>query len=540
MFILLILHQVHASGFSTDIGEVAGLTFIGIACFLVFCTSTMIISRPERKGVISSLIHIIILIQFTRYTCLMNFTASEFYYKFFNIFTIIQDPYELFNTTPQSPWQILRFESTNFIENSIAHLILIPIILLVWIFIKCFVTKYQGPKWNRFFVFTAYASTLDLSVSAFIQIKNLSFDSIIDIFGSVFALSYIAFILGLISLQLFFIYKTRYESLYVAVIIEEFEVDKDYYFYFYFPSMICLKVLYACLLVFTRDKPYTVPIVMSIMNLILFSYIVSIRPYFRLSDMVIVLFGICIEIFFLFFPMIYSVNAVSDIIIDSLTIGILFIGLALFQIKAYLDVKEPKTLTPGVEGKKQTAKVISETDGQLENSRNMILNMSSDEKIISYDDKTSVAGRKNGFFDDKVSKDPVLPIFSGQIADDQYLGNKDKKSDIVRIPSRGSSKIFDFTGEVKAEKNVYNTYKNPNDGVNGIRDISPDTQGNNSIYKNRQNDDNMLRDLRDIDSISNYIGVQEREDKVNSVIEYPKKPRVDLNKFTVKTRFNFE
>lgn len=173
MLFLLILHQVHASGFSTDIGEVAGLTFIGITCFLVFCTAVMIISRPERKGVISSLLHMIILTQFARYTCFMNFTASEFYYKFFNIFSTIQDPYEIFDKNPQSLWQILRFESNNFIENSIAHLTVIAIIILMWLCIKLFVAKYRGPKFDRFLVFITYASVLDLSVSAFIQIKNV-------------------------------------------------------------------------------------------------------------------------------------------------------------------------------------------------------------------------------------------------------------------------------------------------------------------------------------------------------------------------------
>lgn len=174
MLILLILHHVHASGFSTDIGEVSGLTFIGITCFLIFCTAVMIISRPERKGIISSLIHIIILTQFLRYTCFINFTASDFYYKFFNIFSTIQDPYELFDKNLQSIWQILRFESYNFIENSIAHLILIPIIISIWLCIKIFVTKYRGPRWNRFLIFIIYTSALDLSVSAFIQIKNVT------------------------------------------------------------------------------------------------------------------------------------------------------------------------------------------------------------------------------------------------------------------------------------------------------------------------------------------------------------------------------
>lgn len=338
------------------------------------------------------------------------------------------------------------------------------------------------------------------------------------------------------------------------MIVEEFEVGKDYYTYFYFPSMICTKLLYACLLVFTTDKPYTVPIVTSIMNLILcnkytVSYIVSTRPYVHLSDMIIMLFEICIEIIFLFFPVVYSVDAISNIILDSLTLGVLCFGMLILQIKAYLDVKDPKDLTPVSEGKKQTAKVISNNYVPQESSRDGILNMKSDEIEISKDfknidkeqiDDKNLTDKKNSvIFGDWSSEDPVFPIISGQITDDQQRGNKDKTPEIKRIPSRESNKILDFGGKVKSEKNVYNTYRNPNDKPNGGKDALLATQAYDDIGRARQNDGQTLKDLKDIDSISNYLEGKKREDKVVPVKDIEKNQRVDLNKFTVKSRFSF-
>ncbi|OMJ82122.1 hypothetical protein SteCoe_17288 [Stentor coeruleus] len=305
--------------------------------------------------------------------------------------------------------------------------------------------------------------------------------------------------------------------------------------------MIFIKILYACLLVFTIEKPYTVPIVISIMNLILcnkytVSYIVSIRPYVYLYDMIIVLFEIIIEIIFLFFPMIYSVNTISDMIIDSLVIGILLSGILVLQFKAYFNAKDPKSLTSVLEEKNQTAKIVSENDGQYENSKDEILDMSSDEKNIHKDIKN--AYKKNQIGDttlvtdkkkNKVSKDHAFHIVSGEVIGEKRFGLRDKIFDI------GSNKVLDFVGE--GEKNVYNDYKNPNDG---IRDISPDTQAYDDVKKNRKNEGVLMKDLKDVDSINNYVGVQEKGNKVALVIDYQKNQRIDLNKFTVKSRLSFE
>jgi hypothetical protein len=98
-----------------------------------------------------------------------------------------------------------------------------------------------------------------------------------------------------------------------SLITEEFHEGQDYYHYLYYPSNILAKLLYALLIVFTESQKYTVPIVISIVNLILcifyiVAYIVSVRPFVYMSDTLLSLFMIVLEIMFLFVPLLYTVE----------------------------------------------------------------------------------------------------------------------------------------------------------------------------------------------------------------------------------------
>ena len=67
--------------------------------------------------------------------------------------------------------------------------------------------------------------------------------------------------------QILLIYRGS-NSFLVQMIKEEFEEDKEYFYYFYYPALLFKVILNSCLLTFTQDRPYTVPIVTSIINLI--------------------------------------------------------------------------------------------------------------------------------------------------------------------------------------------------------------------------------------------------------------------------------
>ncbi|OMJ82833.1 hypothetical protein SteCoe_16366 [Stentor coeruleus] len=542
---LFILNQANASGLSYDTAKTTGLTFISTGIFLVICTAAMVISRPSRKGILSSLIHMIIFMQFTRYTSLIDFDISIFYYKFFYDFSQIQDPYELFEKNPQSPWMLLRFESTNFIYNSYAHLFLISFTLVVWYCIKLFIPRYRGPNFNRFLVFVVYCSAMDLSISAFIQVKNITFTSAIGACGSTLAIFYLACISIIIILQVFYIYKTRYDSWIIAVIIEEYTPSKNFYYYLYFPLMIIIKILYVCLIVFTLDKPYTVPIVISISNLILcntysVSYLVSIRPFINSYDMIIVLIELMLEIIFLFFPVMYSMDSIPDLILDCLCIGISGLGLIILQLKAYYNSRDPRVLTKIHDTKKNTGKIDISKDISISSSVEFH-KPEAEEKVFSNgfmhtfkenpNENLSNIGKKISY-NTSENKKPEFFIMSEDDIEGEELGATAKFKNGSKVPSRDSSRNGQFTENVKVDKNVFNRYKNtldvPGRFISGLGSGEIHDEVNRSNYLSKS------------PSIASSRGSASNFAMSNKSIEMSsQKPRVDLNKFTVKTRLDF-
>ena len=80
---------------------------------------------------------------------------------------------------------------------------------------------------------------------------------------------YLSLLIILIAWQLYYLYRCKYNTWITSFLTEEFETNNDYYHYLYYPLQILSKLLYSFLLVFTQSQQYTVPIVVSIVDLIL-------------------------------------------------------------------------------------------------------------------------------------------------------------------------------------------------------------------------------------------------------------------------------
>ena len=149
LFVLLLYSKgSYASTLGTSLGETVGYTFIGICGFLVVCTGLFIIIKPSNKGTPSSLIQIILFLQFTRYTTLFNFQHSSFYIKLWQTFNQIQNPYNFLScgNSIAEPWSLLGFTTSNFVCNSISQLIIISLILVIWLVLPLFYPKIKGKR----------------------------------------------------------------------------------------------------------------------------------------------------------------------------------------------------------------------------------------------------------------------------------------------------------------------------------------------------------------------------------------------------------
>lgn len=173
VLLMFCLAKAHASGLSIGTGKIAGLSFIGLACTLVVFIGVLVIMRPRHKGIISSLMQMTIFMQTVRYISVLNWNRSIFYSQFFYSFSVIQDPFKTFDKDNYSPWVVARLFSTNFIKNSLIDLIAIAVVLLIWFCIRFMIVRFRGPRLNRFLVFIAYCSAIELSLSSFIQLKNV-------------------------------------------------------------------------------------------------------------------------------------------------------------------------------------------------------------------------------------------------------------------------------------------------------------------------------------------------------------------------------
>jgi len=121
------------------------------------------------------LFQLIAFTQFTRYLPLLSFAHSDFFTQVWKTFSISQDPYELLECSGSfNNFEQARFESTNFVCNSLAHLIVIGGLLLISGVILGFFKPQEKDYLKDFWVFVIYASVTDLSLSGFLQVKQVN------------------------------------------------------------------------------------------------------------------------------------------------------------------------------------------------------------------------------------------------------------------------------------------------------------------------------------------------------------------------------
>jgi hypothetical protein len=352
MFILfpIILTPCNASGLSTNLGQIVGYSYIGLTIFIVFCYGLVFVSRYKAKGTQMVLAQLIAFTQFSRYLPLQNFNNSSFFTEVWKTFSMSQDPYELLEcSSSDSNFKQVGFESTNFLCNSLAHLIVICGLLILSGFILALFSSQKKDYLKDFWVFVIYASVTDLSLSGFIQIKHvkimqLAFGGVLEVIGSVLGILYLAGILIFFCIQFYFLYHGRYELSVVRLIKEEFLEGKQYYFYCYFLFLLVKMLLYTFLLVFSQERPYATPIVICVMNLVIcklyiVSYLVSMKPYALYRTVIFLNINETIECMLVILPILYQHNTVSDSILDISSIGLFIVGMMIFCIRSFFDPK---------------------------------------------------------------------------------------------------------------------------------------------------------------------------------------------------------
>lgn len=171
--LLLLLFPVSSSGISSDTGEILGYTYTGITILLLFCYSLLSLSKYSSKGSLMLVSQIFIFTSFCRYSALINFDHSSFFESMWRSFSKAQDPYEILTCTKTNKrWAMLGFETNNFVCNSFAYGCVVAGLILAWI--GCFIVlKDKRQLLKRFWVFLAYCSVSDLSLSAFVQVYDV-------------------------------------------------------------------------------------------------------------------------------------------------------------------------------------------------------------------------------------------------------------------------------------------------------------------------------------------------------------------------------
>jgi hypothetical protein len=173
---ITVLRSADSAGLSEDIGITIGYSYIGLTLFFLCSLSIILILKPYIKGLLPSILSLIMFTQFTRYSILINFSKSEFYLQVFKTFSLSQDPYEInYESSKRNPWSLLGYTSTNFITNSFAHLTIICLIFLIWISLLPLHLKKNLKYFKDVFIFVAYYSATDLTFSSFLQLKYVSF-----------------------------------------------------------------------------------------------------------------------------------------------------------------------------------------------------------------------------------------------------------------------------------------------------------------------------------------------------------------------------
>lgn len=171
LFIFLsILIPASSSGLPNEIGKILGYTYIAITIFLLLSYALLAFSKYKLKGSLMLTSQIFIFTSFCRYSALNNFEHSSFFHEMWKSYSKAQDPYEILTCSKTDRrWDMVGFESNNFVCNSIAYLGVIVALVITWI--GCFILfKNKRKVLSKFWVLLAYCTVSDLSLSAFVQV----------------------------------------------------------------------------------------------------------------------------------------------------------------------------------------------------------------------------------------------------------------------------------------------------------------------------------------------------------------------------------
>ena len=378
VLIPLCIRGSYSASLGSGLGKYLGYVYIGLCAVCVLITCILALLRPNNKGIAASLLHLIIFLQFSRCTALINFGYSDFGLSFWKAFGVLQNPYAFFSCAASGdPWTRIGLDSTYFLCNSFFQLLMISIALLIWVLIPVFKSSARGKRWADFFIFIAYSSIIDLSVSAFLQINYVrstqyDFTITLDCISTVLAITYLSVMGILLALQCFLIYRGRYDHAITSFLTEEFIIDNNYYHYVYYPMQILTKLMYAFLLVYTQENKYTVPIVISMTNLVLcntyaVSYIISMKPYLYSHNTALTLSLIVIEVIYLFIPLLYTSAAGSEWVIDCALLMLFSFGIFIAVLRGYLDFRDKSAVTP-ISGGQEEPQITMKANGAMEDA----------------------------------------------------------------------------------------------------------------------------------------------------------------------------
>lgn len=537
----LILPATQASGLSPATGEIVGFTYAALTVSLICLLFFLMYKKSDAKGLKASLIQLSVFVQFFRYSGLINFAQSEFYVKALEVFFMSQDPWEAIECSRAGlPWNRFGFDSSNFLCNSWALLAFVGLSLLICVICIGFMKKNKDFK--DFILVVMYCTLSDLAFSAFLQLKfvrviKISFSGALDIVGSCAAIVYLLGVMVILAVQSFYVYKNNHLSWVVSMITEEFQQDKEYYYYLFYPILNFSVVFHMCLLVFSQDRPFTVPIVISIIilfncNVYSVSYMVSIRPYAQTKSIIFVASIQILEVIILFIPLLYNYNIMNFTIIDTFSIFLFFLANFVIILRIFYIIKDFSHSS--AQNQVLSASHLKSNEEQQESS---IIN------FIDDPEKKSISGFLHTF------KPPLPKNKSKKVQPEPNTSNPETATKI-NTQKKGSYFMKPFQ---RAPKNIetINLYREPDSVIE--EEVNVTSRFNNNSSQNSETRIIKIPENTPVTShkliIKNFSEIEntgdDRVKKVNSYEDTPRsnnssilRSRFNINEFTVRNKLD--
>ena len=297
-----------------------------------------------------------------------------------------------------------------------------------------------------------------------------------------------------------------------------------------------------CLLVFSRDKPYTVPIVISIVNLIhcnsyLVSYIVSIRPYLFTNTMVFAVAVQIIEIVFLYIPLLYNYNTIPFAFIDIFSIFLFLLANSFISARVYFLY---------------TAKTSLPIQSQVFSNSNLQLNEEIQDSSIIDHANDSNDKSFSGFLHTFKPPLPKTKKNLSKVQPETMTFNRDSTNS-SKLKSKGSYFLKPFK-RAPAHPDTDNLFRSPEsiseEGLIGTaRFIDSNKNSEKGLHKMPENTpvDSRKLIISNFSEVENMSGDRQRVRMVNSYEETPEsnissgqgfKSRFNINEFTVRCKID--